>query len=95
MSFDRISRRLETYRNAMVDLQIKLGAIPAIAPSSGGEGEAKKAEFLVGYLRENGFTDIEVIKAPDLDSALDWARQATVACKGPVEVRPLQDESED
>jgi hypothetical protein len=36
-----------------------------------------------------------VIKAPDLDAALDWARQATVACKGPVEVRPLQDESED
>ena len=36
-----------------------------------------------------------IIKAPDLDAALDWARQATVACKGPVEVRPLQDESED
>ena len=36
-----------------------------------------------------------VIKAPDLDAALEWARQATVACKGPVEVRPLQDESED
>ena len=35
-----------------------------------------------------------IIKAPDLDAALDWARQATVACKGPVEVRPLQDESE-
>src|SRR5512136_634239 len=46
MSFDRISRRLDTYRNAMIDLQIKLGSIPAIAPSSGGEGEAKKAEFL-------------------------------------------------
>jgi hypothetical protein len=35
-----------------------------------------------------------VIKAPDLDSALDWARQASAACKGPVEVRPLQDEPE-
>ena len=35
-----------------------------------------------------------IIKAPDLDAALGWARQATVACKGPVEVRPLQDEPE-
>src|SRR4051812_21362268 len=35
-----------------------------------------------------------VIKAPDLDAALNWARQATVACQGPVEVRPFQDEPE-
>ena len=36
-----------------------------------------------------------VIKAPDLDAALAWAGKATVACRNPVEVRPLQDESED
>jgi hypothetical protein len=36
-----------------------------------------------------------VIKAPDLDSALAWAREATVACRAPVEVRPFQDEAED
>ena len=36
-----------------------------------------------------------VIKAKDLDEALDWARKATVACQGPVEVRPFQDEPED
>jgi hypothetical protein len=35
-----------------------------------------------------------VIEAPDLDAALAWARKATVACKGPVEVRPFQDEPE-
>src|SRR6476620_1126334 len=33
-----------------------------------------------------------VIKAPDLDAALAWAAKATVACRGPVEVRPFQDE---
>ncbi len=33
-----------------------------------------------------------VIKAADLDAALDLARQASVACGGPVEVRPFQDE---
>ncbi len=33
-----------------------------------------------------------VIEAPDLDAALDWARKATVACRGAIEVRPFQDE---
>src|SRR6185295_9654685 len=32
-----------------------------------------------------------IIKAPDLDAALKWAAQATVACMAPVEVRPFQD----
>jgi hypothetical protein len=33
-----------------------------------------------------------VIEAPDLDAALAFARRATVACRGPIEVRPFQDE---
>ena len=33
-----------------------------------------------------------VIEAADLDAALAWAAKATVACRGPVEVRPFQDE---
>lgn len=33
-----------------------------------------------------------IIKAPDLDAALAWAAKATVACQGPVEVRPFQEE---
>jgi len=32
-----------------------------------------------------------IIKAADLDAALKWAAQATVACAAPVEVRPFQD----
>ncbi|MGH8937541.1 MAG: YciI family protein [Acidimicrobiia bacterium] len=35
-----------------------------------------------------------IIKAPDLDAALAWAAEATVACQGPVEVRPFQEEPE-
>jgi hypothetical protein len=35
-----------------------------------------------------------VIKAPDLDAALDWGRKATRACQVPIEVRPFQDEAE-
>ena len=38
---------------------------------------------------------IWIIKAPDLDAALDWARKATRACRIPVEVRPFQEEVAD
>lgn len=33
-----------------------------------------------------------VIAADDLDAALEWARKGSLACMGPVEVRPFQDE---
>jgi hypothetical protein len=33
-----------------------------------------------------------VIEAADMDAALEWARQAAVACEGPVELRPFQDD---
>jgi hypothetical protein len=33
-----------------------------------------------------------IISAADLDEALDWARQASTACREPVEVRPFQDD---
>src|SRR5256885_1683344 len=32
-----------------------------------------------------------IIEVADLDTALDWAKKATVACRGAVEVRPFQD----
>ncbi len=66
--FQRVAKRIEQYRDAMVDLQLQLCAIPAIAPSSGGEGEAKKAELLEAFLKENGFVDVTLLKAPDLDA---------------------------
>ncbi len=34
-----------------------------------------------------------VIEAADLDDALGWARKASVACEGPVEVRAFQTEA--
>jgi succinyl-diaminopimelate desuccinylase len=63
--FSKLAKRIESFRDEMVDLQTKLCAIPAIAPSSGGEGEARKAEFLENYLKQCGLPEIKVIKAPD------------------------------
>jgi hypothetical protein len=35
-----------------------------------------------------------IITADDLDAALAWAAKCTEACRGPVEVRPFQEEPE-
>jgi hypothetical protein len=36
-----------------------------------------------------------VISAPDLDAALEWAKKGSIACEGPVEVRPFQADTEE
>ena len=46
--------------------------------------------FVEGKEHIGGFW---VIKAPDLDAALEWGRKATRACTVPIEVRPFQDEA--
>ncbi|MGD8534776.1 MAG: M20 family metallo-hydrolase [Candidatus Aminicenantes bacterium] len=65
---EKIANRIDRFRDEMIDFQIKLCASPAISPASGGEGEAQKAEILLDFLKKNGFSHIEVIKAPDLDA---------------------------
>lgn len=62
---ERILKRVDSYEEAMVELQIQLSAIPALAPESGGDGEYAKALFLKKKLSEFGFTRIESIDAPD------------------------------
>ena len=44
---------------------------------------AESKEYLGGFW---------VIEAPDLDAALAWAKEGSVACAGKVEVRPFQPE---
>lgn len=36
-----------------------------------------------------------VIEAPDLDAALAWAKDGSLACEGPVEVRPFEGATDD
>ena len=82
MSFDKISQRIDSFRDDVVNLQIKLAAVPAIAPVSGGEGEEKKATVLVKFFQENGFQDIEVINAPDLDAPSGSRPNVLAYCRG-------------
>ena len=48
--------------------------------------------FVEGKEHIGGFW---VIKAPDLDAALEWGRKAAQACTVPIEVRPFQEEAGD
>ena len=80
--YEKIAKRIDGFRDEMIDLQIKLCAIPAIAPASGGEGEVKKAEFLLDFLRQTGFDDIEFIKAPDLDAPAGYRPNILAVLKG-------------
>lgn len=57
------------------------GQSGTVTVTDGPYAEAK--EFLGGFW---------VIQVDDLNSALTWARQATVACRQPLEVRPFMEE---
>ncbi len=79
---EKITERIDSFRNEMIDMQIKLCSLPAISPSSGGEGEVNKAAFLIGFLENNGLSDIEVIKAPDLDAPSGYRPNILAYYKG-------------
>ena len=55
-TFHKITDTIDSYRNEMIDMQIKLCSFPAISPASGGEGETKKAEFLLEFLKNGAST---------------------------------------
>ena len=57
-----------------------------------GEVLTTDGPFAEGQEHLGGFT---IIKAPDLDSALEWGRRLARATTLPIEVRPFQDEAED
>jgi succinyl-diaminopimelate desuccinylase len=85
--FEKIAKRIDGFRDEMVNLQVKLCSLPAISPASGGEGEVKKAEFLLAFLKDSGFDDIELIKAPDLDAPVGYRPNILALFKGSSTVR--------
>jgi succinyl-diaminopimelate desuccinylase len=79
---EKIAKRIDSFRDEMVEMQIKLCSIPSISPSSGGEGEVKKADALLDFLKKNKFSNIEVIKAPDLDADCGYRPNILASYKG-------------
>jgi len=63
--FQRVSQRIDSYREQMIELQIALTAIPAVGPENGGDGELLKANFLKKRLVEMGFKNFRHYDAQD------------------------------
>jgi len=55
----------------------------------GGETLTTDGPFAEGKEHVGGFT---IVRAPDLDAALEWGRRLAAATTLPIEVRPFQDE---
>ena len=62
-----------------------------VVKSEGGETLIVDGPFAESKEYVGGFW---VIKADDLDAALDWAADGAAACGAPVEVRPFQEDPE-
>lgn len=61
---DKLFAWVDSSKPQMIELQKKLTAIPAIGPKGGGPGEAEKAAFILGQLKEWGFSGVEEVRAP-------------------------------
>jgi succinyl-diaminopimelate desuccinylase len=63
--YERIDKKIEEYREAMVEMQKELCKRPAISPVSGGKGEIEKAQYIKRKLEEVGFDSIDEYDAKD------------------------------
>ncbi len=63
--FKRVCQRIDSYREAMIELQIALSATPAVGPENGGDGEFLKANLLKDRLIQLGFKNFRHYDAPD------------------------------
>lgn len=61
----RIEQYIEGSRDLAVELQRELTRRPALSPESGGVGELDKVNYLEGWLRAQGITQLERHDAPD------------------------------
>jgi len=62
---EKIFSFIENSAGLAVELERELCKHPAISPESGGEGELDKCEFLQGWLKAQGITQLERYDAPD------------------------------
>jgi succinyl-diaminopimelate desuccinylase len=80
--FTRLAKRIDSFRDEMVNLQIKLCAAPAISPSNGGEGEVQKAQLLTDFLKQTPVDDIQLIKAPDMEAPMGYRPNILAVVRG-------------
>ena len=45
-------KKIDTYKQTVIDLQTNMIALPAVSPHSDGEGENAKAAYLMSFLKQ-------------------------------------------
>ncbi len=61
----QLFKKIDTYKQTVIDLQTHMIACPAVSPHEGGDGEHAKAEYLLSVLKQMKFDEVSVIKAKD------------------------------
>ena len=59
-----VLKKIDGYRQDVIDIQTEMCRRPALDPTSGGEGEVEKAAYLSGYIKKLGLS-VRQIDAPD------------------------------
>jgi hypothetical protein len=96
---ENVMRELEALNQQMKDAGAWVFAAGLHDPSTAtvvrlkdGDVLTTDGPFAEGKEHLGGFT---IVRAPDLDAALEWGRKLTRATTLPIEVRPFQGEAED
>ncbi|GAA4984465.1 YciI family protein [Kineococcus glutinatus] len=89
---DAFNKELEASGAYVFAAGLHPASTATVVQSSGGQVTTTDGPYAESKEQMGGFW---IVKAPDLDAALAIAARGAAACQGPVEVRPLQDESED
>jgi len=65
MDLNDVFQRIDDFSQQMYDTLKDVVRIKALAPENEGDGELEKAEFLVNVLKDSGFENVRIEKAPD------------------------------
>ncbi len=63
--FDKLTAKIDSYKQSVIDIQKLLVSVPALAPENDGDGEDLKAKALMEYLKKEGFPEPINYPAPD------------------------------
>jgi succinyl-diaminopimelate desuccinylase len=63
--FERLKKRIDGYRDQMVGFQKELTAVVALGPENQGQGEWKRARFLIEKIKSFGLAEISEHNSPD------------------------------
>lgn len=87
---EKIGGTIDGYRDAMIELQTGLTAIPALGPENDGDGEVKKAEFLKEWMAEEiGFDSVEEYNATDERVPAGYRPNIIAVMKGKSDARRI------